>query len=101
MKQLIRPFALFSLVEDSLPNAVVELHYAEDLSVPISTNMKASRLRPWLNVTEVVSETKLSSLTIFRRLKTLEPMDTSIAHTPMSLTLCSLNLTGTHLFIFH
>ena len=61
----------------------------------ITDKAMATQLEPWLNVTDIVSKTKLSSLTIFQRLKTLKTNDASVVQTPMPLTLRSLTLTGT------
>ena len=70
------------------------------LSSNITNEVMMNRLQPWINVTEIVSKTKLSSLTIFQCLKTLQTTDNTVVHTPMPLTLRSLKLTSIYLLIF-
>jgi hypothetical protein len=60
----------------------------------ITDEAMVTRLQPWLNVTEIVSNIKLSSLTMFRRLTKLQTIDSSVLHQPMPLNLRSLKLTG-------
>jgi hypothetical protein len=56
-------------------------------------------LKPWSHVTTVKSEIKLSSLELFRCLRTLKTKDSTVIHSILPSTLRVLELTGRIIFI--